>query len=150
MFNRSLWLDEALLADNILTRNLRQLFAPLDHNQAAPFGFLLAEKVLGRWLGYSEYVLRAIPLVAGITSVILFLSIARRILAPRAVPIAISLFAIAPPLIYYSSELKQYSSDTAIGLLIVWLGLVIADSPLSKTNIGERDVCWNLKESLVF
>lgn len=39
-----------------------------------------------------------------------------------AVPLALALFAIFPSLIYYSSEVKQYSSDVMFALLLLYLG----------------------------
>jgi hypothetical protein len=42
---RSLWLDEALLALNIIHRPIGGLFRVLDYHQGAPLGFLLLEKM---------------------------------------------------------------------------------------------------------
>jgi hypothetical protein len=108
---RSLWLDEAMLAHNLIHRSWAELFQALDFNQAAPVGFLLGEKALLVCLGAGELVLRLGPLLAGIISLFLFLRVARHYLQPKAVPLALALFAAAPSLIYYASEVKQYSSD---------------------------------------
>src|SRR5438067_470214 len=51
--NRSLWLDEASLALNVLNRGFSSLTGELDFNQGAPVGFLFAEKVLTILIGSS-------------------------------------------------------------------------------------------------
>ena len=48
-------------------------------------------------------------------------SVARRYLHPRAVPIAVGLFALDDWLIYYSAEIKQYCSDTTLTLVALLL-----------------------------
>ncbi|MCM8787160.1 MAG: hypothetical protein NC935_03810 [Candidatus Omnitrophica bacterium] len=119
LYNRSLWLDEAKLALNIVNCSLKELLLkPPTMLQVAPFGFLLIEKIIVFLLGNSEYTLRLFPLLSGILSLFLFHKLAKRFLGLKAIPIAVGLFAILPPLIYYSSELKQYSSDVMITLLI--------------------------------
>ena len=124
--NRSVWLDEANLALNIIHRSFSGLLQPLDYHQGAPVGFLLAEKLLTRIFGVGEYGLRLLPLLAGFASVFLFYAVARRILRPGAMAIATTLFAVSAPLIYYSSEIKQYSSDVAFALLIY--ALILGDA----------------------
>lgn len=122
IYNRSLWLDEASLALNIVNRPFSELlFKPLEFGQAAPLGFLAVEKVIIFAFGNSEYTLRLFPFLAGIISLFLFYGVAKRFIRPRAIPIALGLFAITEPLIYYSSEVKQYSSDVAIALLIYFV-----------------------------
>lgn len=119
--NRSLWIDEAFLALNITERSLPELlFQPLAYNQAAPIGFLLLEKLVTQGLGSSEYALRFVPLIAGIASLFLFYAVAKWFSRSLTVTIALALFAISDRLIYFSSELKQYSSDVAIALLLFW------------------------------
>ena len=59
--NRSLWLDEALLALNILHRSAGGLFKGLDYHQGAPIGFLLLEKLATKLAGNGELALRAFP-----------------------------------------------------------------------------------------
>lgn len=119
--NRSLWLDEAMLAFNIVNRSFRELLQPLDYNQGAPLGFLFIEKASISLLGNNEYVLRLFPLFAGIILIILFYRLTSYLFAPLGVLLAITLLIVNERLIYYSSEVKQYSSDLAIVVLLFLL-----------------------------
>jgi hypothetical protein len=129
--DRSLWLDEAALAHNIIQRGFGHLAAPLDFAQLAPLGFLWLEKCAVLLLGSSEYALRLLPLLASLAALVLFALVARRILPGIATPFALFLFATAPQLIYFASETKQYAFDTAGALAIVLLALVAREHPLS-------------------
>ncbi len=122
--NRSLWLDEAALARNIITRSARALVTtPLDFIQTAPPGFLLVEKLAVSIFGGSEYSLRLYPLLLGLLSLPLFFAVARRLLPPLGVLVALTMFAFSGRLVYYSSEVKQYGPDVFFALLIVWMVL---------------------------
>src|SRR5437660_1163195 len=114
LHHRSLWFDEALLALNLLNRSYSQLVKPLDYNQGAPVGFLFAERLAGIHLGFGEYALRFIPVMAALCALCLFYKVAQLLLPPRAAWIAIGLAAVCPHLIYYASELKQYSTDVLV------------------------------------
>jgi hypothetical protein len=130
LFDRSLWLDESFLALNIIHRSPAELLKPLDYNQGAPLGFLFLEKLATVSLGSGEMALRLLPFACGIVSIFLFKAVADRFLRPTAIPIAVGLFAILDPLIYYSTEVKQYSSDVAIALLLYLLADSLFESPL--------------------
>lgn len=121
-------MDEAYLSLNILHRSFAGLCRALDYHQGAPIGFLLLEKSAVRWWGGSEYVLRLLPLLGGIVSVVLFYALAKKVLPAMAVPIAVGLFAISPALIYYSAEVKQYSTDAAIAILLYCLTIEGSES----------------------
>lgn len=118
---RSLWADEAKLALNIIDRSYLELFQVLDYDQVAPIGFLLIEKFFVQLFGATEFALRLFPFLAGIASLFLIYHLAKRYLRPVAVPIAIALFALLSRQIYYTSEIKQYSSDVMIALALVSL-----------------------------
>jgi glycosyltransferase involved in cell wall biosynthesis len=120
---RSLWLDESYLALNVLARSYSDLLGTLDYAQGAPPGFLLTVKLLSDALGSGEEVLRALPLAAGLLSLLLFHKLARLTLAPAAANVALLLFAASGGLIRYSSELKPYEVDVATVLLVSWLAL---------------------------
>lgn len=121
IWNRSLWLDEAYLGVNLRFRSFGGLLGTLDHDQAAPVGFLFAERALGLVFRWNERGLRLLPLVAGIASLFLVHSLARRILRGAARPLAMALAALSPLLVYYSSELKPYAVDLALTLLVLRL-----------------------------
>lgn len=133
--DRSLWCDEALLALNVLHRSAGGLFKPLDYHQGAPIGFLLLEKLATDLAGRGELVLRAFPLAFGVLGLICFWPVASLYVSARAVPVAVSLFAFCGSLVYYSSEVKQYSGDVAVSVLLLWLLGRVACRPLSTANL---------------
>jgi len=118
--NRPLWGDEAALANNIVDRTFQDLLLPLAHKQAAAPLFLWAEKCASLAFGSSEYAFRLVPLVCGILAVGLFCVVCRRCLSKWQALLATTLFALGDPLIRYSTEVKQYSSDVFFILLIYW------------------------------
>jgi 4-amino-4-deoxy-L-arabinose transferase-like glycosyltransferase len=120
----ALWFDEIMLARNLVDRPLYALIMmPLDDNQVAPRGFLLAEKSAIVIFGNHEYALRLFPLLCALLALFLFYRLARRALAGPAVPLAMTLFVFTPAFIRYGSEVKQYSSDIAAALLMTILVL---------------------------
>ena len=140
--NASLWLDELALVRNIVDRPLSELLLqPLAYSQIAPPGFLLIEKGLVTFLGNHEYALRWFPLFCGLFSLVLFKNIAERVLQGLAVPFAVALFAFAIPFIRYSAEVKPYSGDVAVSLLmtllvITWLANRRTDRSVTLGIVG--------------
>ncbi len=120
---RSFWMDEASLWGNLAGKPIFDFSEPLSGNQLAPLGFLSAQRAVMSILGVSIYASRLLPLVCGLLSLFLFARLARRILARRPAMIALVLFSFSDDLIYYSSELKPYSLDLAIGLAVSLIAL---------------------------
>jgi hypothetical protein len=118
--NRSLWSDEACLALNLVNRTLSGLTRPLDYVQGAPIGFLFIEKLFIIIFGNKDYILRIFPLISGILAIYLIYRISRKYIGTAGI-FAVLLFSLNWQLIYYSSEVKQYSSDVMIALLLVYL-----------------------------
>ncbi|HEX8241884.1 MAG TPA: hypothetical protein VF541_00255 [Longimicrobium sp.] len=127
--NRSLWLDEALLAGNFLHRGWAGLMRPLDRGPTAPLGFLFVEKAAALALGGSELVLRLAPLLAGIATLVLLPRVARRYVTRPAWPLAVALVALAPFLVYYASEVKPYAFDALASVAILGLAAAAARRP---------------------
>ena len=130
----SLWLDELAVAQNVVTRPVRELlFSPLAWDQVAPKGFLLAEKLAVTLLGPNEYALRLFPLLCSVAGLLVFARVAGRVLGDAA-PIAVALFATAGPLIAYAATVKQYSSDVAAAVLLLW---VAVELQWRERSVGE-------------
>lgn len=133
--NRSLWGDEAALARNIVNRSYLELFQPLDFDQAAPPGFLLIEKLAVSLFGDREYSLRLFPLLASFVALLAFYKLTYRYASGIAAPIAIALFACLKFTVYYSTEVKQYSSDVMVALLLYLLLLPMRHRHLKPIQI---------------
>jgi hypothetical protein len=87
---RSLWLDEVLIADNIVHRGFGELAtAPLLHFQVAPVIWLEVEHLATVLFGDGERALRLVPLLAGLGVVWLSWITARRLLPDVLVPVAV-------------------------------------------------------------
>ncbi len=124
--NRCLWIDEAMLALNLVERTPGQLLKPLDWNQGAPVGFLLTVKATISVFGKSEWALRLFPFAGSVFGLLAFAWLSRKLLPEEASVLAVALFAISPTLISYTAECKQYAIDAALTVAIfsVSLGLM--------------------------
>ncbi len=137
--NRSLWLDEAMLAINIVQRSYLELTHWLEYDQQAPIGFLWAQKTAVLLFGNHELALRLIPFLAGCLSLGIMYRLTRWLPSPSD-NAALALFALSTTLIYYTSEAKQYILDVlaASGLLMAFLPVL--RSPLE--DLSWRKVAW--------
>jgi len=135
-FDRSLFLDEAFVATNIAERSAAGLLQPLEFDQRAPAGFLVGVKLATLCLGRSDSSLRLLPLVSGILSVLLFAAVCRRVLSPVCANFALLLFALSPPLIFLSSDLKQYSTDALVATVVLLASILVAESGFAPRRIA--------------
>ena len=104
-----------MLALNIIRKSPEDLLHPLDFYQVAPILFLQLEKIFSWIIPNTELGLRLLPLIAFLISLYLFLKILAQYHANTYVLIfCISLFAFNSPLLYYSSEVKQYMTDVLV------------------------------------
>jgi len=122
LFNRSLWSDEALLALNIVDKNLQALITePLDYGQAAPFGFVASARVLCVCFGHYDYILRILPFIASLGTLIFGGLIARKSFrSSLAQCLFLALISFSPVLLYYSTEFKHYSLDVFITMVCIY------------------------------
>ena len=162
-FNRSLWIDESMLALNIVSRSYTWLTQPLDDKQGAPIAFLIIEKLSVEIFGNRDYVLRIFPMMSGCFSLFLMYRLTKIFCESNlSILFTIGMFAVGRYLVYYSLELKQYSIDVMFTILIyiianklferestkksfVLLGFVGAIAPwLSHPSIFILGVCFAL------
>jgi hypothetical protein len=127
---RSLYLDERFLLQNLTDRPVFDLNTLSEHQIAAP-GFLVVERLMVRLLPLTPTpAARLLPLLCGIASLFVLVAVARRYLDRRAVPVATWLFAATDYLLYYASEIKQYSSDVLLTLCALWLAARLTRPPV--------------------
>jgi hypothetical protein len=134
--NRSLSQDEAMLALNIVDRPFSGLAHRLDFLQGAPIGFLVMEKFVVNALGNNEYSLRLVPFVAGSLALLLIVPLAKMVLTPTAVPLAVVLFAFSDPLIFWTSAAKPYAVDVLVAVVVLGIGVWLLQRPYDLKGIA--------------
>lgn len=132
-YNRSLWVDEANLALNIIHRNAFELLKPLDSIQVAPVLFLLMEKMFSQLIPESELGLRVFPLICYLIGFFAFGALLRKIFKnPVPIILGLSLFVFNTFLIRYSNEVKQYMCDVMLTTMIGYLVVSLHDDEKKK------------------
>jgi uncharacterized membrane protein len=131
---RSYWLDESFLVINLRDKSFGQLLGALDNNQVAPIGFLYIEKSMLELFGPLEWALRLFPFIAAVLSIYLVYNIANHLLNKILALAASFMFILPTGITYYASEVKQYSLDLFLTLLLITLYLNYYQQK-SKNNI---------------
>src|SRR5436190_9603987 len=151
---RSLSQDEAQLALNLIDRPFGHLFGQLDYNQAAAPLFLAIQKLVVVLLGRDEQSLRLFPLLAGTAGLVLFYFLARRVVSPLALPLAVAIAALSSPTIFFTTADKQYAVDFAVAVVVLLAGIRLTDrrgdtaSAVLFASVGAASI-W-LSHSSVF
>lgn len=121
--NRDLIIDESNIARNLFERDYGKLTTRLDYEQYAPVLFLWIEKTFTILFGFSEQSLRAYPMLCSIASLFVFLAVLKEFVSIRAIWFPLLYLATAHFFARYASEVKQYSPDVLIALILIWLAL---------------------------
>jgi hypothetical protein len=117
--DRAVWHDEAAVVVNVLSLGPGELLGPLRFHEAAPPLFLWLLKAVALALGDSSLSLRLPSFLAGVASLLLLAHVAGRLLAPRAVPWAVLLFAASEQMLWHASEAKPYALDVLAATLVL-------------------------------
>ena len=132
-----LWHDESFLAINFAHRDFASILQPLEYHQVAPPLFLLAEMLVVRIAGFTEWTLRFIPFVCMVASFVLFRRLARHVLNRRAFVFAVAIFSVSYWLVRYSAEAKPYALDVLLALGLIGLFIRWRDQP-------DRSLQWRV------
>jgi uncharacterized membrane protein len=111
----SFWNDESWVACDAYE-------CPKCLESLAPFPFLMTIKFLTYLFGHSEFVYRLTPCLFGIGFIFLSYFFLRRFFGDKSIILVGTLVvALYPVFIYYSRELKQYSSDVFFTVLTLFV-----------------------------
>ena len=117
-----LWIDESRLAVSVFERDLVALLSePLAYKQLAPPGFLALEWLATRALGFNEWVLRLIPLLASIVALLLMRGLAFQLIGGAGAALAVGLLSVSWWPIRFGSEVKPYALDLLVSLALLAL-----------------------------
>lgn len=127
-----MWGDEAMLAVNFHDRTFAGLLRPLEYGQVAPPGFLWLELGAAKLLGFSEPVLRLVPFLAGVSAVLLFWRLARRLLDRRSALLSLAVLAASFYPTRYAAEVKPYSLDFLLATVILLAAWAVHAKPEAR------------------
>lgn len=129
---RSLWLDEAWVANSILAPSLHDMFFYPDWLQTSPPGFLLLSRAVVMVAGLSNTSFRLLPLFFALIAASGMFLLSKRLLPlPWAVS-ACLLLIFHPAVVEYSHSTKQYSEEVAMAVLVLFATVRYFESPSSK------------------
>ncbi len=134
--NFPIWGDEAFIAVNFITRSFGELTGDLDHPQIVPVGFLWLQWLASRVLGTGEIALRFLPVVFGMTATLVFWRFAPKIVSRRYAMAAVVIFCASYYPVRHSVEVKGYSLDLLLALLLLWQAWLLCQSPKTMMRWG--------------
>lgn len=120
---RSLWLDEVVLALSVRDRSIIQLLSePLLYNQSAPPGFLVTARLFAQAFGVDPIWIRAVPFISGTLLLVVAVEVAcTGLRSPVARVWFVGAVSLSPVLVFYSTEMKPYSTDALATMIAIYL-----------------------------
>ena len=116
---RSLWLDEAWVANSVLAPSLSGMFFYPDWLQTSPPLFLSLTRTAVHAFGVSNAAFRLVPLAFALVAVASMMAVSRRLLSPPFAVLACTLLAFHPTTTEYSRTCKQYAGELAASVVIL-------------------------------
>lgn len=132
IYNRSLWLDEAMLVSSICTRSFSQLISsPLDWGQSSPIGWLFVVKLITMVFGTSVAALRIWSLISAFGCIALVFLLLYNHVGKNYALLVTAVFSLTDQYIYYSNEAKPYMSDNFCCLIALFIWQKYKDGKLT-------------------
>ena len=138
--NISFWGDEASIALNLMNKSYLELFKGLDYLQVAPPGFLILSKfILNIFNPKIDYIrdllLRFFPFVFSCLALVCFYKFSKSFIKDNKSRVfALAIFALNPCAILYSAQLKQYSLELLVSVILMDLFYRIITSGKTKVS----------------
>jgi hypothetical protein len=140
---RSLWLDEAWVANSIDAPTLSGMLVYPEWLQSNPPLFLLFSRMTVRAFGLSNASFRIVPLLFSLLAIVAMLAAGRQIFVPSFAALAAALVAFDPAAIEYSHTLKPYSEELAATAILLLATICYLKQP------GRREYLWLLAAAAI-
>jgi hypothetical protein len=129
---RSLWLDEAWVANSINAPTLSEMFYYPNWLQSSPPLFLLASRGTVRVLGLSNRSLRVVPLVMALLATLGLFTAATRLQSLPFAALATAILVFFTPEVEYSHTAKQYSGEVAMSSFVILAAIEYLRQPTAR------------------
>jgi hypothetical protein len=126
---RSLWLDEAWVANSVNAPTLGGMFYYPNWLQTSPPLFLLLARSAVELFGLSTVVLRSVPLALSLVAVAGMLAASRRVVSPSFAVLATAILAFHPTVVEYFRSFKQYGGEVAATAVVLWAAVAYLQKP---------------------
>ena len=134
--DRSVFLDEANLIQNVVEKTYLQLLKPLDYDQSAPFGFTWCVKAVSSQ-GYHSLLFRLPVLLCAIAAVWLMRGLFLRLGLQYGGVLMLLFMGCHELVLQYGSECKQYGADLLATTLLLYMARRIHPTLHTKHTL-----CW--------
>ncbi len=128
-FDRALWIDEAWVVNSAQSASWREMFFYSAWIQTTPPGLLSILRLLLTVFDCGIETLRWVPITASVMTLLLFARLASRLFKPPAAVLACAVLAFSPEVIWYGTEVKQFSFDMLAMLIYLTLGRAYIQQP---------------------
>lgn len=129
--NRSLWIDEAMLAFSFTQRSFGDLVKGIFlWDQSAPILYLYMVKIITIVFGVSEFTLRVFSLLTYFLTLFLAYKVMDKEFKIKYPILAAAFLSNMRVLLYYANEFKQYMPDAFAVLLILYLYYLYSEKKL--------------------